>query len=966
MGIRYRCVAVLLGLLAASVAMPALAQQPLSTSGWGEQKIANPALNTNPTFGGAIAVDGDSAFIGAPYTTLEGLNARGTVHPYTFEGGIWVADDFLVGDLAGANARFGTSVSISGNTAVVGAPGTQVGGQNNHGAVYVFERVDSDWVQAAYLVADEPTPGGSFGQAVALDGDRLLVGAPSHGQPDISQTGVMFVFERDGEDWNQVARLVADDATANFRIGGALALSGSRVVVGAPMATVAGISRRGATYVFEDTGSGWAQTAKILASDGVANQQFGESVQVSGDRIAVGASRSAVDGSNFAGSAYILDWDGSDWIETAKIIADDAGFNQNFAKSIALDGDRLISSSPQASANGIQYAGAVYVHELQGTSWQQVEKLYASDVAENDYLQYGVNVALSGARVAVSATGAPLPDNLTGAVYMYVPEDEIAYVVKPLVTAGLGGFDPEGPQVVMSGESIEIQLLPQPGYHVASVDGDCPGEVDNDAFTAGPVTENCQIEVAFAINAPTDATVLSGGSQSTTVNHPFANALTAQFTNDAALPVPDIEVTITAPAVGAGVQVVSLATTDQDGTVTLPATANSVAGTYEVSVSVAGVAVPAVFELTNLPDAPGQLRVIAGNLQGTSVGSVFAEPLSVQLLDGWNNPITDAAVEFQAPAGDPTATLSLENPVTDAAGIAKTIATAAAEPGTYTVTASSGGLPAVEFTLSNVSADISLSVGIDNGDDYARYGEALNYLVTISNTGSEMAMGVVIDVPLSAQFEVSHAHWICFDAAMGHCTPSGGGPLHDSAITVPAQSSVRYLLSVPVAAQAQGNEITADAVVTGPNITGSISAADVDQLVLFRHDFEVPGLWLGGSPLETDLLASAKPDYFVLPAAPEDAPMLHVALGAREGAFRLERLDVDGRTYLRLVARADMGIDRMTRWLGVDEGGLLGIDVTTEQGVTSVWMAAGQEVVQIPIQLLGESLTVEHALMPEG
>ncbi len=323
------------------------------------------------------------------------------------------ADDGLASD------RFGYSVDIDGDRAVVGAYINDPNGMVNAGAVYIFERDGTgNWNQTTKLLASDGAAYDNFGHAVALSGDRIVVGATHRDSNAVTNAGATYIFERDGAvNWNQTTKLLASDGAAYDYFGSSVTLSGDRVVVGATHKD----PNAGATYIFEQDGAGnWNQTTKLLASDGVASDRFGYSVALSGDQIVVGAAYSDPNAVTDAGAAYIFERDGAgNWNQTTKLLASDGAASDHFGYSVALSGDRIVVGAAFSDIDGVANAGATYIFERDGTgNWNQTTKLLASDGAAYDY--FGYSVALSGDRIVVGA--AYSDPNLTsnaGAAYIF-------------------------------------------------------------------------------------------------------------------------------------------------------------------------------------------------------------------------------------------------------------------------------------------------------------------------------------------------------------------------------------------------------------------------------------------------------------------------------------------------------------------------------------------------------------------
>jgi hypothetical protein len=215
-------------------------------------------------------------------------------------------------------------VALSGTTAVVGALGN-----NGRGAAYVFTGSGSTWTQQAKLTASDGAPFDDFGISVALSGTTAVVGALGN-----NGRGAAYVFTGSGSTWTQQAKLTASDGAPGDEFGISVALSGTTAIVGA----YGGKSFTGAAYVFTNSGSTWTQQAKLTASDGAANNDFGFSVALSGSTAVVGA----FGNSSGIGAAYMFTRSGTTWSQQAKLTASGGGFGN----SVTLSGSTALVGAP--------------------------------------------------------------------------------------------------------------------------------------------------------------------------------------------------------------------------------------------------------------------------------------------------------------------------------------------------------------------------------------------------------------------------------------------------------------------------------------------------------------------------------------------------------------------------------------------------------------------------------------------
>ncbi len=245
-------------------------------------------------------------------------------------------------------------------------------------------------LESQKLLASDATARDDFGYSVAVSGDTAVVGA-QFDDDNGSRSGSAYVFQYDGTAWLEEAKLKARDSGPADRFGGSVALAGDTAVVGASRDRNNG-TRTGAAYVFRFDGTAWVEEAKLTASDGAAGDLFGSSVAVSGDTAVVGALRDDDSGSS-SGSAYVFRYDGSDWVEEAKLTASDAAIYDEFGGRVAASGDTAVVCAYGDDDNGPS-SGSAYVFRYDGTTWVEETKLTASDGATTH--RYGNSAAVSG------------------------------------------------------------------------------------------------------------------------------------------------------------------------------------------------------------------------------------------------------------------------------------------------------------------------------------------------------------------------------------------------------------------------------------------------------------------------------------------------------------------------------------------------------------------------------------------
>lgn len=305
------------------------------------------------------------------------------------------------------NDEIGWSVDLDGDVAVVGAPLDSTLGYAA-GAVYVYSVGIAGYSPVAKLTASDGVTADEFGVDVGIDGDTIAAGA-YHRWPVVGEPGRAYIFERDGADWVEVAKLVAPDGVAKDAFGWAIDVSGDYVAIGAPRAWSGSPSGAGAVYIFRRVDGAWEFDTKLSRTGDVS---FGWSLALDGTTLAVGSS-------NFPHervSVYVRSGGGT-WSLQATLDPADSSLNE-FGNSVALDGNNLVVGAWFDEANG-NY-GAAYFFQRQGTTWTQVKKVGSPGGQRAE--SFGEAVAIDG-NFAVVTDGSFDVDNDElldiGAAYVY-------------------------------------------------------------------------------------------------------------------------------------------------------------------------------------------------------------------------------------------------------------------------------------------------------------------------------------------------------------------------------------------------------------------------------------------------------------------------------------------------------------------------------------------------------------------
>lgn len=403
------------------------------------QKLIDNQPHDYDEFGVDVDIEGATAFVGAPGDDAPG-NASGSVA--VFERlSAWTQVDLLTASDGAPFDSFGDAVALSGDLAVIGAFGDDDAGSRS-GSVYVFERIGGTWGQVAKLTAGDAEAGDYFGDSVAIAGEVIVVGAPLSEDAGL-RTGSAYVFERINGVWTETAKLLASNLHAFHYFGGAVATDATTILIGATEANST-LSGPGSVYAFERSGASWTETRVLVPSDGSANDQFGQSISMSSSRALIGSYQHD-DGAALAGSAYVFDNLALGWVETTKLVASDPQGFDAFGFDVALFGDRAlvgafrhdesVQGQPPIGDPPPPYAGVAYIFEFNGAAWTESAELVPSDSEHDD--RFGYSVALSA---DVAMGGAPGEGGFgSGATYAFTLSGRSAnYCVGAVNSTGVG------------------------------------------------------------------------------------------------------------------------------------------------------------------------------------------------------------------------------------------------------------------------------------------------------------------------------------------------------------------------------------------------------------------------------------------------------------------------------------------------------------------------------------------------
>ena len=377
-------------------------------------KLTSSDSGPHKFFGTSVAIDSNTVIASVHADFEKGTNAGAAV-VFARTNGTWTQQAKLIGSNTGPGHLLGQSVDISGNTAVIGAVGDTSAGTNS-GSAYVFVRSHGVWTQQAKLSANDAGPEDKFGQSAAISDDTIIIGAPSD-TPNGTDSGSAYIFTRDGDTWTQQSKLIGDPLSVNSMFGWSVDIDGDTTAVGALNDESSGLNS-GAAYVFTRDRGVWTEQANLTGSDTTSEHNFGRSVALSGDTLAIGAPGHHAKGVD-TGAAYVFLRSAETWTEQAKLAASNAYTTSNFGWSVTLSGDTVVAGAFGQSDKGNQ-AGAAYAYKRSGTTWTEEAKLTATGAAIEHKM--GTSVALDGNDLVSGAPGDFQKGTNTGAAHVFTAQ----------------------------------------------------------------------------------------------------------------------------------------------------------------------------------------------------------------------------------------------------------------------------------------------------------------------------------------------------------------------------------------------------------------------------------------------------------------------------------------------------------------------------------------------------------------
>ena len=414
------------------------------------QKLVATDAETGAAFGSSLSLGSsfDVLAIGAPVQDTTGATDSGAAYVFRRTGATWAQEAKLQAPDAAAGDAFGASVAHWEGTLVVGAPGDDAPGAVDRGTAHAFVYAAGSWTWQQML-APSAGAGAAAGSAVAVNGNAALVGAPG---ADGSR-GAAYPFARSARTWTAGPPVTAAASDADDRFGSAVALFETRAVVGAPARFEAGTGPAGAAYAFADAG-GWSEIQTLVPDHGADRLLFGRDVAVEGDSAVVGASGMTTPVGHYAGGVFTFTHAASGWVQSQRLVADDAVQGDQLGQSVAVSGDTLVAGAPFKSLGGSGQQGAAYVFRRNAGTWSQEARLVPAGAVGGEL--FGYDVAVSGNTAVVGAFNATGAFPAEGAAYVFVRSGSI-WVLQQKLSAADPSFQAGfGVSVSIDGDTVVV------------------------------------------------------------------------------------------------------------------------------------------------------------------------------------------------------------------------------------------------------------------------------------------------------------------------------------------------------------------------------------------------------------------------------------------------------------------------------------------------------------------------------
>ncbi len=387
-------------------------------------------------FGYDISIDGDKALVAS-----RGMAGHGVVYIYEYDGSSWLKGQLLQPSDSDDVVGFGYSVSLSGNYAFISANKSNYVRQEHMGRVYVFEFDGNNWNETQQLIPQNAVFGDRVGSSISVSGSRLAIGA---NQFENGADGYVVIYNLLDGNWVEGSTIVPSVQTTNMFFGDRVSIEGDRLLVGAPNDDQ-NARDAGAAYIFDFNGTDWLETKKLLPATSNSFASFGSSVSLRGDKAFVGAFADEENGMR-SGAVYEFSIINGVWAEEAKIVEQSSFFGSGFGRVVDYyDGSLMVSSYGVGSRVDV-----VYLYRKLNGAWSEVERFEAPE--GGTLLDgFGRSISIFGDHLLIGMSHSPI-DHGAGTVLAYGKSD-FEWSLEQVIHSDIGAaYDEFGKSVSVDGD----------------------------------------------------------------------------------------------------------------------------------------------------------------------------------------------------------------------------------------------------------------------------------------------------------------------------------------------------------------------------------------------------------------------------------------------------------------------------------------------------------------------------------
>ncbi len=344
-------------------------------------------------FGTSVAISGNYAIVGADRDDV-GANAdQGSASIYQWNGSSWVLMQKITDATGAASDRFGISVSISGNYAIIGADSDDVGANSSQGSASIYQWNGSSWVLMQKITDATGAASDFFGTSVAISSNYAIVGADNDDVGANANQGSASIYQWNGSSWVLMQKITDANGEAGDFFGWSVSISGSYAIIGAPWDDVGTNSSQGSASIYARFANNWILQEKITDANGEATDNFGVSVSISGSYAIIGAESDDVGANANQGSASIYKRNGTSWDLMKKITDATGAAGYEFGNSVSISEDyAIVGAMLGRGVNGIQGTANIYLRV--GLGWQLLQKVVDPGSLGSDF--FGTSAAIEG------------------------------------------------------------------------------------------------------------------------------------------------------------------------------------------------------------------------------------------------------------------------------------------------------------------------------------------------------------------------------------------------------------------------------------------------------------------------------------------------------------------------------------------------------------------------------------------